>query len=224
MSGLTPGYSPVPPRPATGFGAFFDVPFDTAALMAKRLWIRRRFTLNLLILTFGLGPMLLFIAVWALALRDPADKVTLLSGSAVGLLIPGPIAATVLVKSCSALVRTDHWKTAPPLPRLAFRLSAEGIWFSTDRPDEGHAFGWHSIIWATIRSDRGGPTLDLDLAPNQPGPRRLIGFELVTSAPPRFLSTFGNRGPRLYLDTLAVPPPVLDAALRHYSGGRLRLG
>lgn len=222
MSGLTPGY---PPRPlATGFGPYFDVPFDPAALMAKRIRMRRRYALNLAILICGLGPLLLFIAVWALALRDPADKVTLLSASAVALLIPGPIAAVVLVKSCSVLVRTEHWRSVAPLPRVAFRLSAGGIWLSTERPDEGDTFSWHSIIWATVRGDRLGPTLDLDLAPNLPGPRRLIGFELVTSAPPRFLSTFGNRGPRLYLETLAVPPPVLDAALRHYTGGRLGLG
>jgi hypothetical protein len=117
------------------------------------------------------------------------------------------------------LNRIKRWSLATP--DFAMRLTADGLRIGTDGMTTVASYPWHLVQALRYRKLHGELRLVVELLPGvTPNLALTIGVEEVDPVP-RFWRAVGRRGPRFVADTLAIPPPVLDAAVRHYSGGRV---
>lgn len=188
------------------FGAEFVVPFDPAALDRQRLTLRRRVTIA------AVG--------WVILIPITAVLVWIAGSAGAGILVVPWLVLLVsmiylAVVLCLALARSVHWAEGR-LPARAMLLTNDQLWVSTPA-----TYPWESVRGLEVRKVQGRTLLVVDLAPDsRPDLPVTLGLEEIDHAA-GIRRRLGWRGPRFVPATLGIPLADLDAAVRHFSGGRV---
>jgi hypothetical protein len=144
-----------------------------------------------------------------------------LRGLAAALWVMGPIfvlAGAILVTAIVNFRRSGAWARHRPTPgMIALRLAPEGVVVGAT------TYPWNAIERVYLHYPRYGEQQLViatrpDFRPSEPS---YVGFEGLANPTGSLGSKLvGRRGPHYALSTLAAPLSTLDAAFRHYSGGR----
>lgn len=195
-------------QPPAGFGPEFVVPFDLYALERHRGKLRRTAWLDAAVVSLFVLPI-----VALCVLSVVYSKLAILTLFLLAVILAGT------VPRCRRLNRIRRWSLWTP--DVAMRLTADGLRIGTDGVTTVASYPWHLVQALRCRTVHGELRLVVELLPGvTPDLALTIGVEEVDPVP-RFWRAFGRRGPRFVADTLAVPLPVLDTAVRHYSAGRV---
>jgi hypothetical protein len=191
----------------------YDVLFDPMALDRLRRQVHRSYGFLVVGVAVGIGMLLVvpLAAFGEVGLRGMAGAFWLLGPFVV-------LGGAFLVTASVNYLRSGAWDRHRPVPgMIALRLAPQGVVVG------GTTYSWNDVERVYLHYPRYGEQ-QLVIA-TRPGVRPtqpvFVGFEGLVSPMGGISSMLvGRRGPHFALSTLAAPLSHLDAAFRHYSGGR----